>query len=98
MIMTTMQLRYVGIVVVDCGIPEFPSTGTVSLSNTTVGGVGTFQCEEGLVLSGSNTTTCTDTVADTLPGEWSPDPTHTNCRNLCKMSEYHRYHCGLLML
>ena len=66
--------------VVDCGVPDFPSTGNVNVSDTTVGGVATFQCEEGLVLSaGSNTTTCTDTGADTLPGEWSPDPADTHC-------------------
>ena len=74
---------YVHTYVVDCGELEFPSTGTINMSDTTVGGVATFQCEEGLMLTGSNTSTCTDTGNDTLPGKWIPNPALTSCRNLC---------------
>ena len=59
----------------------FPSTGNVTVSNTTEGAMATFQCEEGLIPAGLITSTCTDTGL-TGGGQWLPDPQDVQCRNI----------------
>ena len=61
-------------------MPMFPSSGSISVltstvTNTTVGAVMSFQCEEGFLSSGSNMITiiCMDSEL------WIPNPTAVVC-------------------
>ena len=59
----------------------FPSSGSVSVltstvTNTTVGAAVSFQCEEGFLSSGLNTTTITCNES----GLWIPNPAVLVCR------------------
>ena len=55
--------------VFDCGTPSSPSDGQVTTpSGTLVGDVALYTCNEGLVLTGSNTRVCSNN------GVWTPGP------------------------
>ena len=62
--------------IVDCGAPLFPPNTNTTVSDTTVGAIATFQCEERLIPSGPITSTCTDTETG---GQWLPNPADTQC-------------------
>jgi len=49
----------------DCGIPDAPVNGNVSLSSTTVGHTVNYTCEQGYKLLGTSSRTCQDN------GQWS---------------------------
>ena len=66
---------------VDCGVPLFPSSGSISVltstvTNTTVGAALAFQCEEGLLSPGFYGTIITCMAS----GRWRPNPATLVCR------------------
>ena len=70
-------------VVVDCGIPEFVSSSSnTPVTSTIEGATISFQCEEGLLSSGSNSTTIQCTNSGNM-GQWRPDPA-----TLCSVGKY----------
>ena len=73
------------ICVVDCGVPVFPSSGTVNAETnaTTEGATVSFECEEGLLPSGSNSTNIQCRNSNDMGrdiGQWIPDPATLVCR------------------
>ncbi len=68
----------VSIYIVHCSLPVEPSNGAIvdyEILNDTVleGTVLTYQCDNGLLLTGPNTITCTN------DGVWSPEPETILC-------------------
>ncbi len=65
--------------IVNCTLPEEPSNGTIvdyerSMNETgSEGTVLTYQCDNGLTLTGPNTITCTNA------GVWNPEPEAIMC-------------------
>ena len=51
--------------VVDCGIPQAPANGSVTVSGTTFNSTATYSCDSGYILHGNITRTCLET------GLWS---------------------------
>ncbi len=69
---------YVHFTIVNCSLPEEPSNGTIvgyeRLNETVVEGtVLTYQCDNGLSLTGPNDITCTNA------GVWSTEPEAITC-------------------
>ena len=64
---------------VNCGTPELPVNGSVSLDGQSFHPLGsevTYRCDDGLFPTGVMTSTCTD-VGER--GEWVPDPSQLMC-------------------
>ena len=57
---------------VECDLLPNPVNGLVSVDTTAAGGVATYSCDEGLVLSGAEVRTCGE------DGEWSDDEPFCN--------------------